>query len=87
MFRIEVAQEGLLITAYFARRLPILVPWADIRDVEDVDLSSQVRITVNYENERRMTFRLPKEALSVIQQNVPTERLHKTSFSQLIKTD
>jgi hypothetical protein len=84
-FCIEVAQEGLFITGDFAKRLPILIPWADIQDVEDVDLSSKVRITVNYENDRSMTFRLPKEALTVIQQNVPGERLHKTSFSQLIK--
>ena len=83
-FNIDIAKEGLLITGNFAKHLPILIPWADIRDVEYVDLSSQVRITVNYENERRMTFRLPKEALTVIQQNVPT-RLRKTSFSQLIK--
>jgi hypothetical protein len=84
-FCIEIAQEGLLITGYFARRLPILIPWSEIQNVEDVDISSQVRITVNYENDRSMTFRLPKEALTVIQENVPAERLHKTSFSQLIK--
>jgi hypothetical protein len=84
-FCIEFAQEGLFITGYFAKHLPILIPWADIQDVEDVDVSSQVRITVNYDKERSMTFRLPKEALADIQQNVPAERLHKTSFSQLLQ--
>lgn len=86
MFRMEVAQEGLLVTAYFARHLPILIPWVDIQDIEEVDLTSKIRFTVNYEDERRMTFRLPKEALTVIQQNVPADRLHKTSFSQLLKS-
>ena len=71
MFCMEVAQEGLLVTAYFARRLPILIPWADVQSIEEVDLTSQIRFTVNYEGDRRMTFRLPKEALTVIQQNLP----------------
>jgi hypothetical protein len=88
LFRIEVAQEGLLVTGYFARRLPILIPWSDIQNVEDVDVLgvSKAMITVNYENERRIIFNVPKEALTVIQENVPRERLHKTdSLSQLIK--
>jgi hypothetical protein len=88
LFLIEVAQEGLLLTAYFARRSPILIPWADIQKVDDVDVLglSEVRIIVDYGSARRMTFHLPKEALTAIQESVPVERLHKTdSLSQLIR--
>jgi hypothetical protein len=90
LFLVELAQEGLLVTAYFARRSPILIPWSDIQKVEDEDTgmfgSSTVEITVDYERERHMTFSIPREALTVIQENVPAERLHKAaSFSQLIK--
>ena len=86
MFRVEVAQEGLLVTGYFARRLSILIPWSEIQNVEYVNMISAVRITLNYENERTLVFQVPKEALTVIRQNIPTEKIQKTdSLSQLIK--
>ncbi len=88
LFRIDLAQEGLLVTGYFARRSPILIPWGDIQQVDDVDMLgiSEVSVTVNYEGERRIVLQVPKEALASIQGNVPAERLHRTeSLSQAIK--
>ena len=88
LFRIELAQEGFLVTPYFARRSPILISWADIQEVDNVDLPglSEVTITVNYENERHIDFSVPKEALAIIQEKVPAERWQKIdSLSQLIK--
>ena len=85
MFLIELAQEGFLITANFART-PILIPWSAILDVSEVDmfgLFSRVELTVDYET--RLRFTIPKEALTAIQENVPSERLHKAAFSELIK--
>jgi hypothetical protein len=78
----------LLVTGYFARRLPILIPWSEIQSVENIDMAgcSTVLVTVHYEGERRMVFDVPKEVLTIIRDNVPAERLHKTdSLSQLLK--
>src|SRR5271154_5759514 len=36
-FLIELAQEGFLVTANFART-PILIPWSAIRDVTELDM-------------------------------------------------
>lgn len=85
VFRIELAHEGLLITADFAGRSPILIPWPAIRDVTETNLGflSKAMLSVDYEKE--LKFTLPVKALKEIQQNVPTDRFHKTSFSELIK--
>ena len=86
LFLVELAQEGLLVTAHFARRSPILIPWSDIQNVEIKDVA--VEITVYYERDERdrVKFTIPKEALTEIQENVPAERLHKAaSFSELIE--
>ena len=88
LFLVEPAQEGLLVTAYFARRQPILLRWSDIQKVEDQDLPgwSAVLVTAECDKERKITVTVPKEALTVIRSNVPPERWHKTnSFTQLIK--
>ena len=86
-FLIELALEGLLVTANFDRS-PILIPWSAICDVTERDmfgLLSVVYITVDYE--KKLEFTIPKEALIAIQENVPPERLHKAviAFSELIK--
>lgn len=93
LFSVELAQEGLLVTALFARNSPLLILWADVRDVNDSDVFGwpTVLVTADYErgvvdHDREVTFSLPKAALTVIQANVPADRLHKTdSFSELIK--
>jgi len=85
LFSVELAQEGLLVTAYFARCSLILIPWSEIQNVEIKDMT--IQITVHYERDESETakFTIPTEVLTVIQQNVPAERLHKaTSFSELI---
>lgn len=84
-FRIELAQEGLLVTLWFAKRSPILIPWSDIRDAAVGDALGNI-LTVNYEKE--LKFSIPNEALTAIHENIPAERWHKGtsfSFSELIK--
>ena len=93
LFSVELAQEGLLVTALFARNSPLLILWDDIRDVDDSDVFGwpTVLMTADYErgvvdHNREVIFSIPKDALTVIQANVPADRLHKTgSLSQLIK--
>jgi hypothetical protein len=85
-FLIEMAQEGFLATADFART-PILIPWSAIRDITELDmfgLFSSVELVVDYEP--RVSFTVPKDALTVIQENVPAERLHKTVFWDAIRS-
>lgn len=85
-FLIEFAQEGLLVTANFARHLPILVPWPAIREVQTVDpgfLRAMVIVTVDYE--KTMRFHLPREAMAGLQQNVARDRVREpTTFYELI---
>jgi hypothetical protein len=85
-FLIELAQEGFLVTANFART-PILIPWSAIRDVNELDvfgLLSSVKLVVDYEP--GLSFTIPKDALTVIQGNIPAERLHKTVFWDAIRS-
>ena len=86
-FRIEFAQEGLLVTASFAKRSPLLIPWSSIREVEVVELPfglTKVFVTVDYE--KRVRFHLPKDALAGLQQNVSADRFRApTSVMDMIK--
>jgi hypothetical protein len=84
-FLIELAHEGLLITADFDRA-PILIPWSAISDVTEMNVlgfTMMVNLTINYE--RRLVFNVPKDALRDIQQNVSAERFHESDFFQLVK--
>jgi hypothetical protein len=84
-FLIELAHEGLLITADFDRT-PILIPWSAISAIDEMDVfgfTMMVNLTINYE--RRLIFDVPKDALKVIQENVSAERFHETDFFQLVK--
>jgi hypothetical protein len=86
-FLSEFAQEGLLVTANFAKQTPILVPWPSIREVETVEIifgRTDVIVTVDYE--KRVRFHLPKDALAGLQQNVPAGRFREpTSLLGLVK--
>jgi hypothetical protein len=85
MFLIELAQEGFLVTANFART-PILIPWSAIRDITEMNVfgfMSMNEITVDYED--KLSFTIPKDALTAIQESVPAERFHKAVFSELLK--
>lgn len=85
-FLIELAHEGLFITADFDRT-PILIPWSAIKDVTELSIFgfvAGVNLTVNYES--RLNFDVPKDALKAIQENVLPERLHQTRFSDLLKS-
>src|SRR5215469_9673826 len=60
-FHVECALEGLCITANFARRLPILLPWSAIREVDQVDPVLGVgRVIVFADYESQVHFDLPK---------------------------
>jgi hypothetical protein len=47
-------------------------------------LLSRVELFVDYES--RLSFTVPKDALTTIQENVPAERLHKTVFWDAIRS-
>jgi hypothetical protein len=83
-FLIELAQEGLLVTANFSRD-PLLIPWSAIRDVEEMNVFgwTQVRLTVDYES--RLVFLLPKAALAEIHGNIPADRFHQSDFWEKLK--
>jgi hypothetical protein len=84
-FLIELAQEGLLITADFDRT-PILIPWSAISAIDEMDFigfTMMVNLTICYE--RRLVFDVPKDALRAIQENVSTERFHERSIFELVK--
>jgi len=87
-FRIAFAQEGLFVTASFASDSPILVPWSSIREVSGTDLGSwgsDVCVTVDHE--KTLLFHFPMDALAVLQQNAPAERVQKlaTSLGDLLR--
>jgi hypothetical protein len=82
-FLIEFAQEGLAITANFAKKSPILIPWSAIREVEQIDGGfAPGAVIVNVDYETRMGFFLPKPALEDLQKNLPGTRFSepKTLF-------
>jgi hypothetical protein len=88
MFLIELAQEGVLVTASFARPAPILIPWSAIRHVSETRLGgmySAVLMSVKYD--REVKFHLPDEALAAMGQKVPAEHLDQSpSLVGLIKS-
>ena len=86
-FLIECAQEGLAVTANFARKSPILIPWSAIRNVEQIDTGfAGTQVIVNVEYERKTAFFVPKAALSELQQYIPAERFREpTSLFGMIK--
>jgi hypothetical protein len=84
-FTLELAQEGLVVTADFDRT-PLLIPWPAIRDVEEASLFGWTRLLITVDYESRLRFTLPQEALREIQGNVPPERFHQSDFwKKLIK--
>jgi hypothetical protein len=91
-FSIELAQEGVLVTANFARRLPLLIPWSEICNVEDLTAFGHeiVFLSVHYEkdvvNQNKIArFSLPIDALGIVLGYVPAELLHKENISELLK--
>jgi hypothetical protein len=77
-FRIQIAREGLTVTASFAPDKPILIPWASIQKVDFVDmgvLASLVVLTVD--SERSVQFYLHKDAIAALQKHVPGEHVHR----------
>ena len=59
MFSVEVAQEGLLITGYFAMRSPILVPWPDVQVLEGSGMLSRTRVRMLYDDDRQLDIYIP----------------------------
>ena len=41
-------------------------------------------LTVTVENEWTLQFYLPKDAVPIVQKNIPAERFHKQSFGDLL---
>jgi hypothetical protein len=85
-FLVECAPEGLLITANFARQLPILIPWSAIREVQPVATGfGRTDILVSVDFEKRMGFFLPAAALPELRRQVPPERVTApTSLVEII---
>ncbi|HTV49184.1 MAG TPA: hypothetical protein VMG59_12150 [Phycisphaerae bacterium] len=83
-YLIELAQEGLLVTASFASGSPIFIPWSSVGGVSVIDLDhlgTAVGVTVDYE--KIMRFELPNAALTTIQKNILAERFQKVTSSPL----
>jgi hypothetical protein len=83
-FCIEISPQGVRITPRFARRLPIFVPWSAIASVEEVHIVPQVQIKLEYDGGRHINFWMPRQALDLIEQQVPAERIRKTTIGRLI---
>jgi hypothetical protein len=73
-FCVKCAQEGLCVTANFARGLPILIPWSAVREIRQVDniLGGMLMVFADYESQ--VHFNLPKAALMELQKNIPANR-------------
>jgi hypothetical protein len=87
-FLLEFAQEGLLITANFAKESPILIPWSAIVEVKTIEpglVKTAVIVSVHYET--RVHFHLPEDSLASLRQHIPAERFRKPeSLFDEIKT-
>jgi hypothetical protein len=84
-FTVEPAQQGLLITANFASDAPIFIPWIGIREASWVDEGSMGSVlTVTVENKWTLQFYLPRDAVQIVQENVPVERFHQQSLGGLL---
>jgi hypothetical protein len=87
MFLLEFAEEGVLVTASFARRAPLLIPWTAVRNLTETRLSGSyaaVVMSLNYRKE--VKFHLPDEAILALGKTVPPERLsHLAALPDLIK--
>lgn len=78
-FALQLVQEGLLIRPGFAARRPVLIPWANVKEVavSDVRLfGRQQHLLLTLDWEKRLKFSLPAIALPVIEKHVPPKRLH-----------
>jgi hypothetical protein len=83
-FTVEPAQQGLLITANFASNVPIFIPWTSVREASWVDGGLGSVLTLTIENQRSLQFYLPKDAVPIVQANIPPERFHKESLGDLL---
>lgn len=77
-FRIEFAQEGLLVTPSFAGKSPILVPWSAIREVEEITVLIETNVIVTVEFERTVRFYMPKNAMVELQKSIPADRFRES---------
>lgn len=82
MFCVEPADEGLLVTPFFARRSPILISWLDIENVETGD---SLTVNVDCGNGRRMALDIPADVLPLLREKLLAERFNKKpSLAELI---
>lgn len=91
---LELAEEGVLVTASFARHAPILILWPDIFEVDQTNLfgSQNTGILAHYDKNTTdrnnfVRFSLPPPALATVMKHVPAELLQKknlNSFSDLL---
>ena len=66
-FDVQLALDGLAVTPGFARHDPAFIPWADVRRVEVVDTTIDIKI----DYQKSMWFRLPHDALEIIKARAP----------------
>jgi hypothetical protein len=69
-FRIQMAQEGLCVYPFFARRSPCLIPWSSIHTV----FVSKWSLLLVIESEKSFQISLPAAALDRIRGQIPQER-------------
>jgi hypothetical protein len=69
-FHVHLAQEGLCVYPFFARRIPCLIPWSSIRTVS----VSKCVIVLVVDYETPFQISLPAAALDRVRSRVPQER-------------
>jgi hypothetical protein len=85
MFCIQVVQEGLLVTGYFAMRSSILIPWPEVQIFEGSGMLSKTYLMILYDDDRQLKIYISREALTTISQNISPEQLRQAeSLPQLI---
>ena len=73
MFHVEIFPQGLFIAPSFARHLPILIPWTQIRDVTvATGRFGSISLGVVFSNPTR--FDLPLNALESIRGKIAAEK-------------
>jgi hypothetical protein len=92
VFTMQLLPEGLLVRPSFARKVPILIPWQSISEVQVSDgefHGFKQNLTLSVACEKQVQFSLPPGALPVVERNIPANRFRKIkipgSIGELLK--
>ena len=86
VFTVQLIQEGIRVSPYFARRSPILIPWSKITGVavsEARVFGRQQNILLTVEWEKQLQFSLPPKVLPIVEASVSRDRFRKIEIAPL----